>query len=101
MIKTAVDNVAKKYWETYFSEYGQVWVRSIPRRIKSELQREFKASKIDGNVCPLAYEKADDGTLSVEAAFSGTIDNKAAKILVTAEFNEDGLLVKCDPTRIS
>ena len=100
MEKTAVDATAKKYWEDYFKEYGQMWVRNIPRRIKSAVRMEMKAEKIEGSLVPLAYEVSPDGTLSLEAAFNGMLDNKFAKVLITAEFNEDGILTSFEPTRI-
>jgi len=100
MEKIAVDQAAKDYWSNYFKEYGQMWVRNIPRRIKAEVRRAMKASSTEGSVIPLAYEVADDGTLSIEAAFVGKLDDKDAKVLITAEFDDNGILKSFDPTRV-
>lgn len=101
MDKVAVDAAAKNYWSTYLKEFGEMWVRDIPRRIKQAIRREFKANEIEGSVAPLAREISEDKTLSVEAAFVGKIDDRAAKVLVTATFNPEGRMEGLDITRIS
>jgi hypothetical protein len=101
MEKTAVDKTAKDFWISYLKDYGQMWVRDLPRRIKQAVKRELKASTIEGEVVPLAKDISKDNTLSVEAAFIGKVDDKDAKVLITASFNGEGKLEDLDITRIS
>jgi len=101
MEKKAVDATAKAYWSGYLGQLGEMWVREIPRRIKAALKREIQATTLEGTLKPLAHEAAKDGTLSLEAAFTGKVDNRDARILITAEFNGDGELKSFDTTRIS
>jgi hypothetical protein len=101
MDKTAVDSTAKRYWAGYFKDYGQMWVREIPRRIKQAVRREIKAAEIDGELVPIAYDVSRDQTLSVEAAFVGKVDGVDSKILVTASFNSEGKMQSIDTTQIS
>ena len=99
--KVAVDSTAKNYWGSYFKEYGQMWVRDIPRRIKQAVRREIKANEIDGELVPIAHDVSRDQTLSVEAAFVGKVDGVDTKILITASFNSEGQMQSIDTTRIS
>jgi hypothetical protein len=101
MQKVALDQAASKYWTDYFKEYGQAWVRNIPRRIKQATTRHQKASSIEGEFAPIAGDVSPDGTLSIEAAFNGKIDNQNAKIMITASFNNEGKLKEFICNRIS
>ena len=101
MNKTAVDKTCKEYWSKYFLDYGQMWTKDVPRRIKQAVRRKLEASTIDGEVAPIAKDVAKDGTLSIEAAFIGKLDNKDARVLVTATFNKEGRMEDLDVTRIS
>ena len=101
MDKVAVDSTAKNYWSTYFKEYGQMWVRDVPRRIKQAMTREIKATKLEGEIVPVAHDVSKDNTLSVEAAFIGKVDGVESKIMVTASFNAEGKMESIDTTRIS
>jgi len=103
MDKTAVDQAAVKYWEQYFSEYGEMWVRDIPRRIKSAMTRsaELKAKSVNGILKPLAKKRAEDGTLSIEAAFTGKIDDKIAKVLVTTSFDKAGKMLQFEAHQVA
>ena len=101
MEKTAVDNAAKDYWATYFKEYGQMWVRDVPRRIKSAVRRREKAASIVGRIAPMAADVADDGTLSIEAAFVGKLDDQDARVLITAQFDAKGRLQNIETTRVT
>jgi hypothetical protein len=100
MEKTAVDSKTSEYWTKYFGSYGKTFVRTIPRRIKAMLERTMKTSSLEGNVAPLASNVSKDDTLSVEAAFKGTIDGKETTILVTAEFSEEGKLKKFESCQL-
>jgi hypothetical protein len=101
MDKVAVDSTAKNYWSTYFKEYGQMWVRDVPRRIKQAMTREIKATKLEGEIVPVAHDVSKDNTLSVEAAFIGKVDGVDSKIMITASFNAEGKMESIDTTRIS
>ena len=101
MEKTAVDSTAKSYWGRYFKEYGDMWVRDIPRRIKQAVRRELKAEMLEGDIFPLAKDIGKDKTLSIEAAFVGKIDDKDAKVMITATFNGEGRMEDIDVTRIA
>ena len=101
MDKVAVDSTAKNYWSTYFREYGQMWVRDVQRRIKQAMTREIKATKLEGEIVPVAHDVSKDNTLSIEAAFIGKVDGVDSKIMVTASFNAEGKMESIDTTRIS
>ena len=88
MQKTALDQAAKSYWSDYFKEYGKMWIRDIPRRIKTAASRHLKAD-IEGEFAPIAGDM-NNNMLSVEASFVGKIGNQEGKILVTASFDEEG-----------
>jgi hypothetical protein len=103
MDKVAVDQATKTYWDNYFNEYGQMWTRDIPRRIKTAMTKtkELAIKTAEGIIVPLAKNVAEDGTLSLEAAFNGELDGKQAKVFITAEFNENGRMLKFETNRIS
>jgi hypothetical protein len=101
MQKVALDQTAKKYWSEYFKEYGKQWVRDIPRRIKRAAARHLQASVLTGEFAPLAGDVSADGSLSIEAAFTGQVDDQDAKILITATFNNEGKLNEFICNRIS
>ena len=101
MHKEAVDSKTKEYWSAYFKEYGQMWVRDIPRRIKAEMTTKLAAKEIEGRVAPLANCTTKDGMLSIEAAFVGKIDGQDAKGTAVAQFAQNGDLKSFEFTRIS
>lgn len=101
MQKVALDQTAKKYWSEYFKEYGQAWVRDIPRRIKRAAVRHLQAGTLEGEFAPVAGDVSANGSLSVEAAFIGQVDKQDAKILVTATFDGQGKLREFICNRIS
>jgi hypothetical protein len=103
MDKTAVDSAANKYWSTYFKEYGKMWVRNIPKRIKTAMlqTKELNVKTAEGSIAPVAHDISEDGILSLEAAFSGKLDDQDARVLILAEFSEDGKMRKFEATRIS
>jgi len=101
MEKTAVDQVAKNFWISYFKDYGQIWVKDVPRRIKQAIRRELKANTIEGKIAPLAKDIGKDNTLSIEAAFIGKLDDQDAKVLVTATFSGEGKMQDLDITKIN
>ena len=100
MNKVAIDETAKKYWSEYFHTYGELWTRDIPRRLKSAAL-EKTAAKIEGAFSPMANSVADDGSLSVEAAFVGTIDGQQARGLATAVFDKSGNITTFEFCRVS
>lgn len=103
MDKVAVDQTTKEYWNTYFHEYGQMWTRDIPRRIKTAMTKtkDLGVKTAEGSIVPVAHEVSEDGTLSLEAAFSGKLDDREGKVLITAEFTENGRMTKFEANRIS
>lgn len=103
MDKVAVDKATKEYWDNYFHEYGQMWTREIPRRIKTAMtkSKDLSVKTADGVLVPIAKDVADDGTLSIEASFNGKLDDQDSKVLITAEFNELGRMLKFEASRIS
>lgn len=100
MDKIAVDSTAASYWSKYFKDYGKMWVRDIPKRIKAAMKHEAKLDNIDGNVVPLASHTNDDKSLSIEAAFVGKVDNIDANYLITAEFKDDGQMKNIEINRV-
>lgn len=100
MDKVAVDQKAKDYWSKYFAEYGKMWVKDVPRRIKQATRREAKGKMAEGVVVPLAKNITED-MLSVEAAFVGKIDDQDVKILVMASFDNEGKMKEFESSRIA
>lgn len=60
--KTAVDSVAEEYWRSYYADsgYGELWVRTIPKRIKASLE---KTAKVGGDlqISPISTCIGKDG----------------------------------------
>ena len=100
MNKVAVDEATKKYWSTYFKEYGSTWVRDIPRRIKQATRRKIGAKELEGVLRPIAHETAKDGSLSIEAAFAGIIDGQEAKGFIVSSFDKEGTMQEFNFHRI-
>lgn len=102
MDKIAVDNATKKYWDTYFKEYGKMWTREIPRRVKTAMIRtkDLGVKTAEGNIVPIAHHIAEDDTLFIEAAFSGKLDDRDAKVLVLASFNKEGKMLSFEANRV-
>ena len=101
MHKEAVDAKAKEYWSAYFKEYGQMWVRDIPRRIKAETQTKLAAKELEGSIAPLANSVTKEGLLNIEASFVGKIDGQDARGIATAQFAQNGDLKSFELCRIS
>lgn len=103
MDKTAADKAAKEYWSNYFKEYGQMWVRDIPRRIKTAMVRskDLGVKTAEGNVAPIAHNVSEDGTLSIEAAFTGELDGRAGQVMILTEFDKQAKMKKFEVTRIA
>lgn len=103
MDKVAVDKATKEYWGNYFKEYGQMWIRDIPRRVKTAMVRtkDLGVKTVEGSIVPIAHNVGEDGTLSIEAAFSGKLDDHDARALITAEFSNNGKMLKFEASRIN
>lgn len=102
--KEAVDNTASDYWSDYFGDYGELWVRDIPRRIKAKLEQGHRsAAKAgtppptlgDASISPLGYEITADRVI-LEGVYNGQIKagRRTANTtqLFRAEFNHQGEL---------
>ena len=66
----------------------------VKQFLESDLEEnEHLKAKIEGEFAPIAgnINPVDDG-LTVEASFVGKINDKEAKILVTASFDQEGKL---------
>lgn len=102
MNKVAVDKATKQYWDTYFKEYGKMWTRDIPRRIKAAMTRtkNLNIKIAEGNIVPIAHHVSEDNELSIEAAFSGKLDSQDASVLITASFNKEGRLLSFEANRV-
>lgn len=96
MKRVAVDEVAKKYWEDYYMEYGRAWIRDIPRRIKAAVDEERPtrtASTDEGyKVIPLAH-KREGSTLTWEGLYS----TPSERLLFAADFDLDGNIAAFKP----
>ncbi len=101
MRKEAVDQASKTYWSEYFRDYGKMWVRDIPRRVKAGIKKLSNSMSVEGTVAPLASHVGANGVVSVEAAFIGEIDGKQAKVLVTADLNDKGEFQEFHVNRIA
>jgi hypothetical protein len=101
MNKIAVDKSTQDYWSDYFKEYGKMWVRDIPRRVKAAMRLKVNATKVEGKLAPMAASiNEGNDTLSVEAAFIGEVDDKEATILVTAEFDSHGEMLNIEAFQV-
>ena len=103
MDKTAADKATKEYWSAYFKEYGSMWVRDIPRRIKTAMVRtkDLGVKIAEGHVVPMAHDVSDDGIMSIEAAFTGKLDDQDGQVIIVAEFNSEGRMQKFEAVRIA
>jgi len=46
--RIAVDDAAKRYWQTYFGDYGSTWVGDVKRRLRADLiSASLKATGVD------------------------------------------------------
>lgn len=104
--KTAVDQVAAKYWQDYFGDYGALWVKDVPRYIRAAIEGDLrKAAAVgtpppvvttDDRVTPLGYAITAD-RLTLEGNWTGMVRQgrrvtRQAR-LFAAEFTHDGTLV--------
>lgn len=86
-----VDKLTKDYWSNYFGDYGKLWVKDIPKRVKAAVDAKRTAAAgtapIDaaGDVVPLGYE-ITAAALTLEGAYR----TAAATQLFRATFNADG-----------
>lgn len=94
--KTALDQQAKSYWEEYFGDYGKLWVRDIPRNVKSAMLDDRKKTAgpetqiTESEVVPVGYAvKADRVVL--EGVHRGTFsDGHREAKLFSIEFDHEG-----------
>ena len=115
--KVAVDRNAAEYWEQLRGAYGKLYAKSVPRKIKAALDKEFAAfaaktaerAKTDksarvatapkilsGESAALAVSKPDK-VLHVEGVFRGIAEGRDGKPvrlarLFNAAFDENGEL---------
>lgn len=94
--KTAVDEAAKRYWQDYFSSYGEMWVREIPRRIKAALVTKKLAAvsgedDLDADIAPFGYTARSDGGVDLEGALR-VADSPPR--LFKASFDADGTVLE-------
>jgi hypothetical protein len=99
-IKTAVDQAAKDYWKAFYKEYGETWVKDVPRKIKAALISNKKvAAKNDevkpGQIRPLAHAKFTTGGIRVEGIYQGA--NKK-NLLFVADFDKAGNVKSIEST---
>lgn len=97
-----MDKATEEYWSNYFRDYGKMWVRNIPRRIKAAMVRskDIGVKIAEGHIVPIAYD-ASDNSLSIEAAFNGKLDDKESQVFIVAEFNDQGRMQKFEASRIA
>jgi len=91
MSKVAVDTATEKYWTEYFHEYGEMWVRDIPRRLRLAMRKANKDAQ-SGTVAPLSHWRGEDGSLVIEAAHVVRSGDHIKRSLVKASFSNDGKL---------
>lgn len=90
--KTAVDQAAKDYWISFYKEYGETWVKDVPRKIKAALiAKKRVAAATDevrpGQIQPLAHVAFKTGGFRLEGIYQAS-DNK--KLMFVADFNKAG-----------
>lgn len=99
--KWAVDEKAKKYWESFYKEYGKSWVRDIPRKVKTAMVEGHKVASAGeanmGIVVPVA--KAITATHMHLEGLMHTHSGK--KIAFQATFDHDGNLTNLDSLPIT
>lgn len=87
--KTAVDSIAEKYWEDYYSEtgYGKLWVRKIPMKIKAALKLPKTAAKVaeDFRIDPIASVQTEAGV-----SLEGFLTANGKRLAFSADFSHTG-----------
>jgi hypothetical protein len=90
--KKAIDQIAKDYWTEYFKEYGKMWVRDIPGKVKDALDASSKTAHAEQGIkydlVPVGYS-----VTASRLALDGIVRRSGASQLFCAEFNHDGDLV--------
>lgn len=88
--KQAVDQIAKDYWTEYFKEYGKMWVRDIPGKVKDALDTGTKSAQATSpvSVAPVGYS-----VTASRLTLDGIIRLGEASRLFRAEFDHKGDLV--------
>lgn len=97
--KVAVDAAAKKYWESFYKEYGRAWVRDIPRRVKTAMAETRRIASVDvesGQVFPTAATLVGD-----VATIEGLIKTSGADHMFQASFNGDGDIIAFDTVKLA
>lgn len=95
--KKAVDEVAERYWQEYYSDsgYGKAWVKTIPMRVKAELSKRASATGKTASapdaivVQPLSTIIAKDRVHLEGRAFIGSGEKRQAKLFVV-DFDHEG-----------
>lgn len=100
ILKWAVDEAAKKYWDEYYKEYGRTWTRDIPRRVKKAMVERVKLASNEsqlGIVTPIATSIAAEG-VKLEGMFrSASGDN----FMFYAEFDHNGEVGRFDSVKLA
>ena len=104
--KVAVDQLAKDYWTKFYGEYGKLWVREIPRKIKkaaaAELSKSNKTAATDlevsGTVLPFGHAFLDNGGVAIEGIFDHATIGKFA---FQSRFDNEGELTSFDSIKLA
>jgi hypothetical protein len=88
--KTAVDQAAKDYWISFYKEYGQTWVKDVPRKIKAALIANKRVAAKSDDVQPgqielLAFAEIKTGGVRLEGVFKAD-----KKLAFTVDFSKAG-----------
>ena len=104
--KVAIDSFAKAYWIKLYGEYGKMFVRDIPRKIKraaalelapgqKTASDEFDAS---GSVVPCGHAILDNGGIAIEGVFE---HDTIGKFAFQTRFNENGEVTSFDSIKLT
>jgi hypothetical protein len=90
--KTAVDQAAKDYWISFYKEYGETWVRDVPRKVKAALIADKRIAAKDtevqpGQLYPLAHARLSTGGIRVEGIYRAGGEKRLAFVV---DFDKDG-----------
>lgn len=89
--RSAVDKAAEEYWTKYYADtgYGELWVRKIPKKIRTAMRLETGLDMRSIDIVPLATQASPKGIWLEGMAAAGQ-----KRVAFVAEFDHDGELME-------
>jgi hypothetical protein len=88
--RIAIDKAAEDYWTSYYADtgYGEIWVRKIPKMIKTAMFREANLDVRAIDILPFATTTSPKGVWLEGLASAGE-----KRVAFVAEFSHEGDLM--------